>query len=419
MKPPLLLVRAADAPPETLAEYRARGGYAALERALTANSPADVLAEVAASGLRGRGGASFPTAKKWQLAAQQPGPEKFVVANGGEHEPGSNKDRLLVEKYPHTVLEGLLLCAFATGAQKGFLYLIEDMAAQIASAERAIAELRTCHLLAANILGSGFSFDVALHKAPTTYIAGEETAALNSIEGLPAKPRKKPPFPGEAGLFGKPTTVNNVETLAHLPGIVRHGGAWFAAIGTAESKGTLLFTLSNEVRRPGVYELPFGSTYRQLIEECGGGLANGRRLRAILPAMSCGFLLAEQLDVPIAYETLLAHQSSPGCGGVRIVDESTDVIVLTQQIAEFFMQEQCGQCPPCRMETNQFVHILKGVRAQQGPGYAEKLQRLADFNRKKGNCSLIEMAAAPVLSAVRVFAADFAAAAGPTRPPNQ
>ncbi|MEI6130201.1 MAG: NADH-quinone oxidoreductase subunit F, partial [Planctomycetota bacterium] len=151
MKPPLLLVRAADAPPETLAEYRARGGYAALERALTANSPADVLAEVAASGLRGRGGASFPTAKKWQLAAQQPGPEKFVVANGGEHEPGSNKDRLLVEKYPHTVLEGLLLCAFATGAQKGFLYLIEDMAAQIASAERAIAELRTCHLLAANI----------------------------------------------------------------------------------------------------------------------------------------------------------------------------------------------------------------------------------------------------------------------------
>jgi NADH-quinone oxidoreductase subunit F len=416
VKPPLLLVRPAEAPPETLAEYRARGGYQALERALTKGTPAGVMAEIAASGLRGRGGASFPTAKKWELAAQQPGPEKYVVANGGEHEPGSHKDRFLVEKYPHTVLEGLLLCAFATGAQKGFLYLIEDMAPQIASAERAIDELRHAGLLGTSILGSAFAFDVAIHRAPQTYVAGEETAALNSIEGLPAKPRKKPPFPGQAGLFGKPTTVNNVETLAHVPGIVRHGGAQFAAIGTAESKGTLLFTLGREVRRPGIYELPFGSTYRHLIEHCGGGLVDNKRVRAILPAMSCGFLLAEQLDVPIAYETLREHQSSPGCGGIRIVDETTDVIALTQEIAEFFMKEQCGQCPPCRMETNQFVHILKGVRAAQGPGYAEKMQKLAEFNRKKGNCSLIEMAAAPVLSAVRVFAADFAAAAGPARP---
>jgi NADH-quinone oxidoreductase subunit F len=415
VKPPLLLVRPADSPPETLAEYRARGGYQALERALRGR-PADVLAEVAAAQLRGRGGASFPTAVKWELAAAQPAGEKYVVANGGEHEPGSRKDRFLVERYPHAVLEGLLLCGFATGAQKGFLYLIEDMHGARDSAERALAELRAAGLPGAHAAGSAFAFDVAIHLAPTTYVAGEETAALASIEGQPAKPRKKPPFPGQAGLFGRPTTVNNVETLAHGPGIVRAGGAAFAAIGTAESKGTLLFTLGDDVRRPGVYELPFGACYRELVERCGGGLANGRRIRAVLPAMSCGFLAAAHLDVPIGYETLRPLGTSPGCGGVRIVDDATDVVALTQEIAAFFMREQCGQCPPCRMETNQFVHVLKGVREGGGPGYQDKLQKLADFNRKKGHCSLIEMAAAPVLSAVRVFADDFAAAAGPGRP---
>jgi NADH-quinone oxidoreductase subunit F len=427
----ILLVREPTAPPETLGEYRARGGYDALRLAL-AGDPGRVLDAVERSGLRGRGGAAFPTARKWRLAAAAPAGEKHVVAkggeheapagenhvvaNGGEHEPGSGKDRFLVERYPHAVLEGLLLCGFATGATRGWLYLIEDMQGPLASAARAIDELRAEGLLGQRILGTPFGFDVALHRAPTTYVAGEETAALNSIEGQPAKPRRKPPFPGEQGLFGRPTTVNNVETLAHVPWILRHGAAAYAAIGTAESKGTLLFTLGDEVRRPGVHELPFGATWRQLIDGCGGGLRSGRRVRAVLPAMSCAFLPAEHLDVPIAYETLRALGTSPGCGGVRIVDDATDVVALTLEIAEFFMREQCGQCPPCRMETNQFVHVLKAVRQRSGPGYAEKLQKLADFNRKKGLCSLIEMAAAPVLSAVRVFAADFAAAAGPGRP---
>ena len=329
------------------------------------------------------------------------------MANGGEHEPGSRKDRFLVEQHPHAVLEGLLLAGFATGATKGFLYLIEDMAGPRAAAEQALAELQAAGLM---------TFPITIHCGPTTYVAGEETAALNAIEGKPAKPRKKPPFPGEAGLFGKPTTVNNTETLAHVAWIARHGAAAFAAIGTAESKGTLLFTLGEEVQRPGVYELPFGATYRQLIEGCGGGLRNGRQLRAILPAMSCGFLLAEHLDVPIAYETLRPLGTSPGCGGVRLVLDDTDTVALTLEIAEFFMREQCGQCPPCRMETNQFVHILKAVQQGKGPGYDEKLRKLADFSKKKGNCSLIEMAAAPVLGALQCFAADFARAAGPGAP---
>lgn len=403
MTPHLLLPPRASTAPETLAEYRARGGYEGLARARTQGS-AWLRQEVATSSLRGRGGASFPTARKWELAAAATADQKFVVANGGEHEPGSSKDRLLVERHAHAVLEGLLLAGLATGATKGVLYLIEDMHGPRASAERALAELHDAGQLA---------FPIDVHLGPTTYVAGEETAALNAIEGKPAKPRKKPPFPGEAGLFGQPTTVNNVETLAHVAWIARHGGAAFAAIGTAESKGTLLFTLPDSVQRPGVYEVPFGTTYRQLIDGCGGGMRRAARVRAVLPAMSCGFLLAEHLDVPIAYETLRPLGSSPGCGGIRIVDDTTDVVAMTIEIAEFFMREQCGQCPPCRMETNQFVHILKAVQGRKGPGYDDKIRKLAEFSKKKGNCSLIEMAAAPVVSALHLFAADFAAAAGP------
>ncbi len=405
---PTLLLPPRTAPgPESLAEYRARGGHRGLE-AVKQNGAAWLRAEVATARLRGRGGAAFPTSRKWELAAAAAGPEKFVVANGGEHEPGSRKDRVLVERHPHAVLEGLLLAGLATGATRGWLYLIEDMEGPRKAAETALAELRAA---------GDLPFPIDIHLGPTTYVAGEETAALNAIEGKPAKPRKKPPFPGEVGLFGKPTTVNNTETLAHVAWIAREGGAAFAAIGTAESKGTLLFTLGDGVQRPGVYELPFGATYRDLVEGMGGGLRDGRTLRAILPAMSCGFLLAQHLDVPIAYETLQPLGTSPGCGGVRIVDDRTDVVALAVGIAEFFMKEQCGQCPPCRMETNQFVHILKAVQAGKGPGYDDKLAKLAEFSRRKGFCSLIEMAAAPVLSAVKLFADDFAAAAGPGAPP--
>lgn len=401
--PALLLPTRSSTEPEGLDEYRSRGGYQGLITAIEKGA-AWLRQEVEASGLRGRGGAAFPTIRKWQLAADAAGDEKYVVANGGEHEPGSNKDRYLVERHAHAVIEGLALAGIATGATKGYLYLIEDMAGPRASAELALREANEAGLL---------PLPIEIHCGPTTYVAGEETAALNAIEGQPAKPRKKPPFPGEAGLFGKPTTVNNTETLAHVAWIARHSGAAFAAIGTAQSKGTLLFTLSEQVHKPGVYELPFGATYRDLIEGCGGGLKNGHAVRAILPAMSAAFLDAAHLDVPIAYETLRTFGSSPGCGGVRIIDETTDVVALTLEIAEFFMKEQCGQCPPCRMETNQFVHILKAVQAGKGPGYDQKMTKLAEFSKRKGHCSLIEMAAAPVISALSCFATDFATAAGP------
>ncbi|MDA0374660.1 MAG: NADH ubiquinone oxidoreductase, partial [Planctomycetota bacterium] len=337
---------------------------------------------------------------------------KFVVANGGEHEPGSEKDKFLVARRPHAVLEGLLLACFATGADQGVLYLIGDMAEQIAAAEAALEEARAAGLVGADILGSGFSCEIRIHRAPSTYVAGEESAAIDSIEGGPGKPRKKPPYPGESGIDGCPTTVNNVETLAHVPFIVREGALAYRALGTDESPGTMLFTLPAEVAHPGVHEVPFGTTWRELIDGVGGGVRDGRAIRAVHPALSAGFVDAEHLDVPIAHETLRPLGSSPGCGGVRLVLDGDDVVARLLEVARFFMAEQCGQCPPCRMETNQFVHVLQAVQGGKGPGFDAQIRKVADFARKKGNCSLIEMAAAPILSALDVFATELATAAG-------
>ena len=410
MAPPILLTRAADAPRQDLAAYRAAGGYVALERALR-GEPRAVLDAVAAARLRGRGGAGFPAATKWAVAAARPAGRKHVVANGGEHEPGSDKDKYLVEHHPHTVLEGMMLCGFATGATEGWLYLIEDMAGPIAAATAAIAEARAAGLIGERLFGSDFSFDLRIHLAPTTYVAGEESAAIDSIDGGPGKPRKKPPFPGEQGIGGEPTTVNNVETLAHVPFIIREGVLAYRAIGTDESPGTMLFTLPAELRNPGVHEVPFGTTWRTLIESVGGGVRDGRAIRAWQPALSCAFIAAEHLDLPIAPEAMRSIGASLGCGGLRLVLEGDDVVARVLEVARFFMREQCGQCPPCRMETNQFVHVLTAVRDGKGPGYAESLRKVAAFAHKKGLCSLIEMAAAPVLSAIELFAADFDKAA--------
>ncbi len=398
----ILLTRPQGSPTQDLAAYREEGGYQQLSL-----SPAEVLAEIDKAHLRGRGGASFPAAIKWKLAAEADADagqkQKHVLANGGEHEPGSDKDKYLVEFYPHKVLEGMLLCGHATGATKGWLYLIEDMAGPIAAAEAAIQEARNAGLLG--------SFDVEIHKAPTTYVAGEETAAIDSIEGGEGKPRKKPPYPGQSGIHGQPTTVNNVETLAHVPAILRRGADWYRSIGVGDSTGTMLFTLNEQVQNPGVYELPFGSTYRDLIYGSGGGPRSGNAIRAILPALSCAFLDAKHLDAPIDHATLKDLGTTPGCGGVSFIEEGEDVVARLLEISAFFMREQCGLCAPCRMETNQLVHILEGVQASKGPGYDAQIHKVVGFTRGKGLCSLIEMAAAPVTSALELFADDLAAAA--------
>jgi NADH-quinone oxidoreductase subunit F len=404
----VLLTRDPARGPEPLADYVSRDGYAALADALSRRDPAAVVRAVTEAGLTGRGGAGFPTGRKWGMAAGATAPQKWVVANGGEHEPGSQKDRVLVATRPHLVLEGMALCGFATGATKGVLYLIEDMDDALRAAERAIDEARAAGHLGADLYATGWGFDVTVHRAPTTYVAGEETAALNAIEGKPAKPRQKPPYPGERGLHGQPTTVNNVETLAHVPAIVRNGADWFRGLGTPGAPGTMLFTLPANVRRPGVYELPFGATFRELIEGCGGGLADGRAVKAILPAASAQWLGADALDWPLDPVALRASGASLGCGGVTLVAEGECLVERVEAIARFFMKEQCGQCPPCRMLTNTYAAVVGKVRGGDAGDYAAQLDKVAGFAIGKGYCSLIAMAAAPVRSAVARFPADFA-----------
>lgn len=364
--------------------------YEALAKA-RATTPDEVVAEVEASGLRGRGGAGFPVARKWKLAQAATADTKYVVANGGEHEPGSKKDRHLVTHHAHRVIEGAAICAFATGASVVYLYLIEDMVDAIASAHAAIAEAKEAL--------AGIEVKVVL--APTTYVAGEETAALEVIEGRKAWPRKKPPYPGESGLWGKPTTVNNVETFSYVPEIIRDGAAAFAP-------GRMLVTLDEGFAKPGIYEVELGTSFRTVIYDLGGGPRGGGSIKGLLPAMSSPFLAGSQLDVGLTHEQVRAAGSNLGCAGLSIIEEGTCVVERAVHIAEFFMREQCGQCPPCRMETNTVLGVLKKVRDGDAGDYTAQIHKIAKFTAGKGNCSLIEMAAAPILSALALFADDFA-----------
>jgi NADH-quinone oxidoreductase subunit F len=389
----LLLTRPPDAEPEWLADYLAVSGYEAWARA-PAITPDEVLRAVRDADLRGRGGAGFPVWRKWELGRAAEGAQKHVVVNGGEHEPGSRKDRMLLAGYPHRVLEGAALCALATGASSIVLYLIEDMLDAIDAARRAVAEATAAGYLA------GLRVEVAL--APTTYVAGEETAALEVIEGRRAWPRKKPPFPGQVGLYGQPTTVQNVETLAWVPGIVRHGPSFFRP-------GAMLCTLDDSFARPGIVEVPLGTTLRSLVDDVGGGTRGGRPVKAILPALSSAFVPASALDTPMTHEALRAAGSNLGCGSFSIIEEGACIVERALQIAEFFKAEQCGQCPPCRMETATIAAVFQKVAAGEAGDYTAQIEKITAFARGKGNCSLIEMAAAPALSALRLFPEDFGA----------
>src|SRR5581483_7133835 len=306
---------------ENLSAYKARGGYEALVTALR-SSPEAVIGAVADAGLRGRGGAGFSSGKKWQLTREAPEQPHYLVMNGGEDEPGSKKDRVLLENLPHLVLEGAILAAYAIGAAKIYLYINARYDAATKSIQDAIAEAQSAAYLGKNILGSGFGVEVELTAAPHNYVAGEDTAVIEVIEGKKAWPRQKPPFPVTVGLFGKPTSVNNVETLANVAPIVLHGAGWYKKYGTAESSGTMIFSLGDDVNRPGVYELPFGTPLRFLIEQCGGGMKGGRKIKAILPAApSSAFLPPEKIDTPLDHNSMRDAGSALGCGVVRLIAE--------------------------------------------------------------------------------------------------
>lgn len=394
---------------ESLGAYARRGGYRALHNAVYHDTPANIVAAIVESSLTGKGGANFPTGKKWQMISSSQQTSRYVVCNGGEHEPGSRKDRALMEFYPHAVIEGTLIAAYAVGASLAYIYVTEEQAAAIDSISRGIQEARDQGYLSLGRNGHRFGCDLVCVAAPATYVAGEETAALDFIEGKDAKPRRKPPYPTEAGLFGKPTLINNVETLATIPVILNRGVKWFRSQGTEASPGAILVTLGAGVNRPGVYEVPFGTTLRSIIGEYGGGTIDGKQIKAILPGgPSLPFIAGDHLDVRMDHESLKAIGSGVGCGAIRLWLEDQCMVEATLEIAEFFAREQCGQCPLCRMETNTFAMVLKQLKVGQANGsYAVQIEKTAAFAHGKGICSLTNMAAAPVLAAMKLFKDDF------------
>ena len=378
---------------ETFDEYCAAGGYQPVTK--------NILEEITASGLRGRGGAGFPVGKKWAIAAQTQADARYVVCNAGEDEPGSFKDRVLLEYRPHLVLEGTILAARAVSADRAYLYINETYDRCLATMTAAIGE--------ATAAGHLSGITVTVHAAPTVYVAGEDSATLEAIEGKPPKPRQKPPYPAAAGLFAKPTVVNNVETLANVPPIVRNGASWFRSYGTAESPGTMIFCLGDEMNHPGAYELPFGTRLRHLYESVGGSLKDAKKLKAILPGgPSCAFFTADRLDVPLDPESMKQAGSPLGCGVMRFYSEGTCMVEETLRLAQFFAKECCGQCPACRMETSMLSTMLE--RIHQGKAEAAlfgQFQKILDFNRGKGYCALINMPGPPIMSALQLFRDEF------------
>jgi NADH:ubiquinone oxidoreductase subunit F (NADH-binding) len=395
---------------EGLSDYRARGGYEALAQAVK-TAPENIISEITDAGLRGRGGAGFPTGKKWAFTRESAEQPHYLVLNGGEDEPGSKKDRLLMENFPHLVIEGVILSAYAIGAAKAYLYINANYAAAVKSITDALADAKIARYWGDKILGSDFNLDIELIPAPHNYVAGEDTAALEVIEGKNPLPRQKPPFPVTVGLFGKPTSVNNVETLANVAPIVLRGAEWYRNFGTADSPGTMIFSLNDDVNRPGIYELAFGTPLRYLIEQCGGGIKGGKKIKAIMPAApSSAFLPADKIDTPLDPNSMREAGSALGCGVVRLIGEGTCMVEEVLKISEFFTVESCGQCPACRMETNTLTALLKKV--QQGQGGApilEQFGKVLAFNKGKGFCSLIAMPGPPIESALKLFPEDFAA----------
>jgi NADH-quinone oxidoreductase subunit F len=401
--PVRLLRRIGVVDPESIDSYRAAGGFGALRRALDLG-PEAVIREVTEAKLLGRGGAAFPTGRKWDAVAHAPVRPHHLVCNADESEPGTFKDRILMEGDPFAIVEAMTIAAIATGCERGYLYVRNEYPVARARIENAIAHAREHGYLGDDVAGSGLRFDIEARRGAGAYICGEETALFNSIEGKRGEPRNKPPFPAQSGLFGKPTLVNNVETLVNVLDILSDGGAAFAATGTHDSTGTRLFCLSGHVRRPGVYEVPMGTTLRALIE-LAGGLLEGRRLQAVLLGGAAGsFVTESHLDVPLTFEGTRAIGATLGSGAVMVVDDTADLEAILLRIARFFRHESCGQCVPCRVGTKRQEEILHRLLVDRQTSNREgDLALLADIGlamRDASICGLGQTAASAIQSAV-------------------
>ncbi|MBL8057856.1 MAG: SLBB domain-containing protein [Anaerolineales bacterium] len=395
--------------PLSLDDYVAAGGYAALAKALTALTPAAVIAEVKAAGLRGRGGAGFPTGAKWEACRRQPGDVKYLICNADEGDPGAYMDRSIMEGNPHRVLEGLLIGAYAIGARQGFVYIRNEYPLAVKHLRAAIAQAEARGLLGENILGTGFSFHLSVRLGSGAFVCGEETALMASIEGRVGEPRPRPPYPAEAGLWGKPTNINNVKSWAAVPLIIANGAAWYAALGTPTSKGTLIFSVVGKINNTGLVEVPLGISLRQLIFDIGGGIPNGKQFKAAqIGGPSGGCIPAEHLDTPIDYESLSALGAIVGSGGLVVADEDTCMVDFARYFMQFTQEESCGKCVPCRVGTKAMLATLERICAGQGrPGDVEYLLELGETIKRSSLCGLGQTAPNPVLSTLRHFRAEY------------
>jgi bidirectional [NiFe] hydrogenase diaphorase subunit len=397
--------------PERIEDYIAVGGYQALIKALTEMSPSEVIEEVTKSGLRGRGGAGYPTGLKWSTVAKANGVRKFVICNADEGDPGAYMDRTILESDPHRVLEGMAIAAYAVGAQQGFIYVRAEYPLAIKRLRTAIRQAERLNLLGNNILGTTFSFSVELRIGAGAFVCGEETALMASIEGKRGTPRPRPPYPAEYGLWGYPTLINNVETFANIPPIIRNGGEWFAKIGTERSKGTKVFALAGRVVNTGLIEVPMGITLREIVFDIGGGIPEGKRFKAVQTGGPSGGCIPEQfLDLPVDYESLTKVGSIMGSGGMIVMDETSCMVDVAKFFVEFCMSESCGKCVPCRVGTAHLYELLRRITAGEGTMRdLELLEELCDLVKSASLCGLGQTAPNPVLSTLRYFRHEYEA----------
>ncbi len=405
--------------PEEIAEYIAKDGYLALGKALTEMTPQQVIDEIKKSGLRGRGGGGFSTGVKWQFAADQPKGDKYVICNADEGDPGAFMDRSILEGDPHAVLEAMAIAGYAIGANHGYIYIRAEYPIAVERLQIAINQAKELGLLGENILGCGFDFDLEIRLGAGAFVCGEETALIQSIEGKRGMPVPKPPFPAVSGVWGKPTIINNVETLANVAQIILKGSDWFAAIGTEKSKGTKVFALGGKIVNTGLVEIPMGTTLREVIYEIGGGCPNGKNFKAVQTGgPSGGCLTEEHLDTPIDFDNLVALGSMMGSGGMIVLDEDNCMVDVARFYMDFIVDESCGKCSPCRIGTKRMLEILTDLC--EGRGTMDMLDELEDLAYKIKDtalCGLGQTAPNPVLSTMRLFREEYIAHARDHRCP--
>jgi NADP-reducing hydrogenase subunit HndC len=395
--------------PEEIEEYIGTGGYQALGKVLTEMTPDEVIQTLLDSGLRGRGGAGFPTGLKWKLARQNDADQKYVCCNADEGDPGAFMDRSVLEGDPHSLLEAMTIAGYAIGASQGYIYVRAEYPIAVQRLKIAIDQAREMELLGNDIFGSGFSFDIDLRLGAGAFVCGEETALMVSIEGNRGEPRPRPPFPAQKGLFGKPTILNNVETYANIPQIILNGSEWFASMGTEKSKGTKVFALGGKIHNTGLVEVPMGTTLREIIEEIGGGIPNGKKFKAAQTGgPSGGCIPMEHYDIPIDYDNLISIGSMMGSGGLIVMDETDCMVDIAKFFLEFTIEESCGKCTPCRIGTKRMLEILEKItKGQAKLEDLDRLEELCYYIKENSACGLGQTAPNPVLSTLKFFRDEY------------